>query len=200
LVFVQSLRLAVGEIDRARAALAPAVIHRFILRQTPARVIAVIGDLMIKLVGRGMQLEHPLQTPARFVEEVGDAVGAGQTRRIDVNHRDMFHAREIVAKSLGIPMFRTEFVREEHLRGGIAGREQIFQQIASIMPAAARIQRRAVGQRPKNRATIGLMTVGVQPRIEAAALLPHEFQELRHGFTVRFGVDIHRQRFNCAQP
>ena len=38
-------------------------------------MVAVVGDLVIELIGRRVQLEHPLQSPARFIKQVRDAVG-----------------------------------------------------------------------------------------------------------------------------
>jgi hypothetical protein len=40
-------------------------------------VIAVIGDLVVERVRRGMEPEHPVEPPARFVEQIRDAVRAG---------------------------------------------------------------------------------------------------------------------------
>ena len=40
-------------------------------------MIAIVGDLVIELIRRGMQLEHPVQAPTRFVQEICNAVGAG---------------------------------------------------------------------------------------------------------------------------
>ena len=38
-------------------------------------MIAIVGHLVIKLIRSRMQFQHPVQTPARFIEHVGDAVG-----------------------------------------------------------------------------------------------------------------------------
>jgi hypothetical protein len=86
-VLKQALRSPIREIDHPRAAFAPAVIHIFILWQASAAMIAIIGNLMVELIRRGMELEHPLEPPTRFVQQVGDAVMAGLTLGVD----DVFH-------------------------------------------------------------------------------------------------------------
>ena len=67
LVLFQTLRASVGEIDEAITTRAPPVINRLVLRQTKAFVIAIICDLVIKLVLRRMQSQHPIETPTCFV-------------------------------------------------------------------------------------------------------------------------------------
>src|SRR5262249_46399085 len=76
-VLAQTLRLAVSKINDAITTRAPTVVDSLVLRQAPPFVIAIVGDLVIKLIRRGMQLEHPIQSPTRFVEHVGDSVRAG---------------------------------------------------------------------------------------------------------------------------
>src|SRR5262249_51384864 len=67
---------------------------------------------------------------------------------------------------------------EEHLGGGVGGGEQIFQQVGGVMPAAASVEVRAVGQGTVSGPTIEGMANGIDPGIVAAALLSHELEEL----------------------
>src|SRR5882672_2332202 len=114
-----------------------------------------------------MQLEHPVQSPARFIEDVGNAVCAGQAERIDVIGG---HIGDSCNSSL-----QRELICEEHLGGGVARGEEVFQQVSGVMPASAGVEGRAVGKRPIGGATVKLMAIGCQPWIESAALLAHEF-------------------------
>src|SRR5207245_987322 len=63
LVLAQPLRPSIRKVDDAIAAGPPAVVNSFVLRQTPASVIAIVGYLVIKLIRRRVQLEHPIQSP-----------------------------------------------------------------------------------------------------------------------------------------
>src|SRR5205814_5550203 len=117
--------------------------------QSPPGVIAIIGDLVIKLLRRRVQLQHPIQAPFGFVEDVRDAVGAWLAESIELVHglkRDKSSAFYVRTKS----RFGTEFIGQEHLGGGVAGGEEVFEQIGSVVPSAARIHISAVRHRPKS--------------------------------------------------
>jgi hypothetical protein len=75
LLCLQSLRPTVSEVEDAIAAGTPAVIDCLVLREPPALMIAIVGDLVIQLVRRGMELEHPGEPPARLVEDVRGCAG-----------------------------------------------------------------------------------------------------------------------------
>ena len=46
-------------------------------------MIAVVGHLVIELIGGGVQLEHPLDSPLGLVEQVGRPVGPRSSLGVD---------------------------------------------------------------------------------------------------------------------
>ncbi len=165
----ESLRPAVGGIHHAGTALAPAVVSGVVGRQSPAAMVAIVRHLMIQHLGRRMQLQHPVETPAGLVEKIGQAVAAGAAEGVEPiaeNRRSRLLRRRIV-----------QFPGEQHLRGGVARREQVLQEVGGVVPTAASVDGRSGRKRPVGGPAVELVTVGVQPRIEAATLLPHELQQ-----------------------
>ena len=123
----QALRLSISEIHHAITAGAPTIINDLVLRQTPAFVITIICDLVIELAGRRMKLEHPVQTPARFVQHVCDTVSPGLSQPI-----------EVVTKNLLRPGLKT--ISKEHLGRSIARCQQVLQKITGIVPTTASVE------------------------------------------------------------
>ena len=87
-----------------------------------------------------MQLQHPLQTPAGFIENVRNAVGARPTAGLNGVVKDLRAARQAPGR--------------EHLRRGVAGGQKVFEQVARIVPAASAIEESSVGQRPVSGSSI----------------------------------------------
>src|SRR5262245_17266120 len=75
-------------------------------------------------------------------------------------------------------MILGQFPGKEHLGGGIFRSEQVLKEVGGVMPSAAGIEVRAVGERAVRGSAIKGVTDCVQPRIVAAPLLPHEFEKL----------------------
>src|SRR5581483_9226291 len=95
------------------------------------RGTAVVADLIEELIGRGMELEHPSQTRARLVEDIGNPVRAALAEGV-----------ETILEANG-----GELVRKEHLRRGIARNEQVFGIIGGVVPATRGFGESAIGQR-----------------------------------------------------
>ena len=71
-----------------------------------------------------------------------------------------------------------EFISEEHLCGGIARSQQVFQLVARIMPAAGRVDVSAGWFWTKGCAAVEGVTGGIDVRVVAATLLSHELEQL----------------------
>ena len=186
---MQPLRLAVGRVHRPVTARPPAVIDRFILRQPKAgRVIAIVGHLVIKLIRRRMQPQHPIEPPPRFVEQIGNAI----------RHRlpQLIHPIRKLRLRFSL---RPQLIRQQHLRRRIARRQQILQLIARIVPTAAGIDVAARRQRPIHRPAIERMAHRIDPRVVPTPLLPHELQQLIRQLGVRVAVESKRRRLRIAQ-
>jgi hypothetical protein len=124
-------------------------------------MIPVVGDLVIELGGRRMEAQQPFQSPARLVEHIRHAVRPRPTASVDPIRKTN----------------RPEAVGEEHLSGGVPGGELVLEQVGGIVPTAAHIEVAASRPRSVGRATVELMTSGVEPGIVAAALLPQELEQ-----------------------
>ena len=82
-------------------------------------MITIVSDLMVELVRCGMQAQHPVESPECFVEKIGNAVRTRLTESVEL---------------VGVSW--RELESEQHLGGGVAGRQEIFQLIAGVVPAA----------------------------------------------------------------
>ena len=154
------LRFPGAEIHRTRPAAAPAVIG-LILRRTPhAHVVAVVGQLVVKLARSRVHPVQPVQPPADLVHDVRDAVGA----RGSVGP-------ECIAKSL-----RVALVGIGHLVDGIGGGGGVLQAVRGIVPPAAHVQvLAAFGGMIDNDGVLRVAAVA-QEGIPPAALLAHVMQ------------------------
>ena len=76
-------------------------------------MIAIVRDLMIKLVGLWMKTQHPRESPKGFIENVWRAVGTGLSEVV-----------EVIGEGVGFVF--SEFVGQQHLRGGVAGVNRYF--------------------------------------------------------------------------
>ena len=84
------------------------------------------------------------------------------------------------------------------MRRGIAGSEQVLQQVGGVVPATPRVEIGAVGQRPIRRAAIEAMADRIEPRIVAAPLLAHELEQLAGQFPVNRSANGERQGLGFA--
>ena len=105
---------------------------------------------------------NPVQAPFGLIEHIGNAVGAGLAQGID-----------LVAKAIGI-----QFIGEQHVGCRIAGGDEIFELVAGIVPAAAGIDISRVGHGAKHRPPVTGVAHKVEKGVVAAALLPHESQQV----------------------
>ena len=128
-------------------------------------MIAVIGNLVIKLIRRRMKPQHPIQTPTRFVQQI----------RNPIRHRLPQRIHRSPKTACGLASF-PQLIRQQHLRRRIARRKQILQLIARIMPTAAGIHIAAGRHRPIDRPAIERMAHGIDPGVVPTPLLPHELQ------------------------
>ena len=173
LVVLEPLRATVGKVRHARTALAPAVVGGVVLGQPPSHVVAVVGHLVIELIRGRVEFEHPLDPPLGLIEHVGRPVRSRPSSRVDAVGKKPIR-RVFPALGSGLLM---ELPGQQHLRGGIAGSQEVFEQVRGIVPASANVDLCTARLRPVGRASVVLMTFGIQPRIIAATLLPHKLQE-----------------------
>ncbi len=205
LVLPQPLRFAIRAIHHAVTAFAPAVIGKFVLRQTRPAVVPVVGDLMIQLIGRGMEFEHPVQSPARFIEQIRNAVGAGLAERVELIGERGGRRAGCRRRGGAFPgragegIVPPDLIGQQHLRGGVGGGDEILELIRGVMPAAPDINVRAGGQRPISRLAVELVAVCVQPGIVTAPLLAHEIEQVIREIAVGPGADGEGQRFRRAE-
>src|SRR6185503_4958165 len=118
-------------------------------------MIAIVGDLVIELIGCGKKPKHPCESPHRFVENVGNAVRAGLAERVELVCEDAIAWCKLIS--------------EQHLRCGITRGEKVFELIASVVPATGSVDVRA-----GRSAAVERVTGSIDIRVVAAALLPHE--------------------------
>src|ERR1041384_3338309 len=97
-----------------------------------------------------MQPQHPLQSPSRFIENVGNTV---RTRLAQV-------VKEIGEDNLGAAWFtRCELISQQHLCGRVARCQQILELISRIMPSARCIDECSGRLRSKRSATVESVTL-----------------------------------------
>ena len=112
-------------------------------------MVAIVGHLVVKLVGRRVKLEHPLEAPARFVEQVGQAVRARVALGVDAVGEARSPGRGASAQLIG----------QEHLGRGVAGGDVVLQQVAGVVPAAAGVDLCPGGQGTVGGAAVELVAL-----------------------------------------
>ena len=153
-------------------------------------MVAIIGNLVVKLVGRRVKLEQPVDPPARFVEDVRHAIRARISPCVDA-------VGETQTLGHGDP---AQFMGEEHLGRGVAGGEVVLQQIGCVVPAAAGIDLCSGGKGTEYGPAVGLMALHAQPGVVAAPLLAHELEQLVGQVAQYVPADGKGQRSRHAQP
>ena len=109
-----------------------------------------------------MQFMNPVETPFRFVEDVGNPVRLRPTQGID-------HILEFISGQLET---------EQHSRGRVSGRDQILQLIACIVPTTTRVHETAVRNRSIHGTAIAHVTNHIEVRVVTAPLLAHEEKQV----------------------
>ena len=118
------LGLPAAEIDRTLLPLAPTVVRPVVRRDAHAHVVAVIGQLVVKLPRLRVHPVQPIQAPANLVHDVRDAVGAGRpVRPVSVPE-----GLRVALEGIG------------HLVNGIGGGGGILEAVGGIVPAAPHVQ------------------------------------------------------------
>ena len=86
----------------------------------------------------------------------------------------------------------------EHLRGGIAGSQEIFKRIRRVVPAAGAIKEGSIRHGAAGGASVQGVARLIQERIVAATLLAHEFQQFIRQRRVHLRGDGERGRLGLA--
>ena len=186
LILAQSLRLSIRKIHHPRSAFPPTVIRDLVLGQALADVVAVIGHLMVELVGCGMHLEQPEQTPAGLIKNIRHSV---RTRLAEP-------VAAILKRNMPLP----QLPGEQELSCGISGGDHVFEQIGCIVPSAGGVDGCAVGQGAVGGAAILQVAIGLQPGVVAAALLAHEFKQLVRQAAVNVLANLKRKGLCPSDP
>ena len=144
-------------------------------------MVAVVSDLVEHQVFLRVHLERPVESPAGFVDDVGDPVG---TR----------HAVGIVLVAEGL---RVLLVGKEHLEDGVERRGGILQVVGCIVPSAyyvdvLALQAPVVGPGDESVVDVaGILQVGVP----AAALLAQVVQQEVGRTVIDLRADAEAGRF-----
>src|SRR5512143_995764 len=194
LIFPQTLRPTISEIDDTIAAGTPAIIRNLVLRQSPAFMISIVRNLVKELIGSWMELEHPIEAPARLVQNIRNAVWSRLTELVEsvIKLRTPFL---VCARP-----FCLQLKSQQHLCSRVAGGQKVFQKVARVMPPSGRVEICACRQRAVRRAAVERMTDHIEPGVVTTTLLPEEFQKLIRQFGTAGVTDVELRRLGRNEP